>query len=122
MYHNGSQGYYYGGAIGTGCTTYDGASDQPWNSNWRCPKFWTEALAGNSDYAHFLTDTEGNDLGYLDVDGNVVVDKPRLKQVHRGNKTAYYLYENGICLPSGCNLKQDDQSLISLGIKNYLKK
>ena len=33
-----------------------------------------------------------------------------------------YLFENGICLPSGCNLKQEDQSLISLGIKNYLKK
>ena len=32
-----------------------------------------------------------------------------------------YLYENGICLPSGCNLKQEDQSLISLGIINYLK-
>ena len=32
-----------------------------------------------------------------------------------------YLFENGICLPSGCNLKQEDQSLISLGIKNYLK-
>ena len=31
------------------------------------------------------------------------------------------LYENGICLPSGCNLKQEDQSLISLGIINYLK-
>ena len=33
-----------------------------------------------------------------------------------------YLFENGICLPSGCNLKQEDQFLISLGIKNYLKK
>ena len=33
-----------------------------------------------------------------------------------------YLFENGICLPSGCNLKQEDQSCISLGIKNYLKK
>ena len=32
-----------------------------------------------------------------------------------------YLFENGICLPSGCNLKQEDQSLISLGITNYLK-
>ena len=33
-----------------------------------------------------------------------------------------YLFENGICLPSGCNLKKEDQSLISLGIKNYLNK
>ena len=33
-----------------------------------------------------------------------------------------YLFENGICLPSGCSLKQEDQFLISLGIKNYLKK
>ena len=32
-----------------------------------------------------------------------------------------YLFENGICLPSGCNLKQEDQSLISLGIKLFKK-
>ena len=32
-----------------------------------------------------------------------------------------YLFENGICLPSGCNLKIEDQLLISSGIKNYLK-
>ena len=101
MYHNSSQGYYYGGAIGTGCTSYNGTNDRPWNSNWRCPKFWTEALAGSSDYAHFLTDTDGNDLGFLDVNGDVVIDKPRLKQVHRGNKTAYYLYENGIVTFAG---------------------
>ena len=33
-----------------------------------------------------------------------------------------YLFENGICLPSGCNLKKEDQDKISIGIKNYLKK
>ena len=45
------------------------------------------------------------------------------KQIFSINKKSVseYLFENGICLPSGCNLKQEDQSLISLGITNYLK-
>ena len=33
-----------------------------------------------------------------------------------------YLFANGVCLPSGCNLRKEDQAIISLGIKNYLKK
>ena len=33
-----------------------------------------------------------------------------------------YLFENGVCLPSGCNLKEEDQSLISLGNKKLFKK
>ena len=101
MYHNSSQGYYYGAGIGTGCTTYNGTFDTPWTSNWRSPKVWEECLAGKSEYAHFLTDVNGTDLGYLDADGNQLVVKPRLKQVHRGNTNAWYLYENGMVTFAG---------------------
>ena len=79
MYHNSSNGYYYGAGIGTGCTTYNGTFDVPWTSNWRSPKVWEECLAGKSDYAHFLTDVNGTDLGYLDADGNQLVVKTKTK-------------------------------------------
>ena len=36
------------------------------------------------------------------------------------NPVSEFLFEHGICLPSGCNLKKEDQIKISIGIKNYL--
>ena len=36
------------------------------------------------------------------------------------NPVSEFLFEHGICLPSGCNLNKEDQIKISIGIKNYL--
>ena len=33
-----------------------------------------------------------------------------------------FLFEHGICLPSGCNLNEEDQAKISKAIIKYLKK
>ena len=101
MLHNGSNGYYYGSGIGAGTSAINTNGERPFASNWRAPKIWMEALAGNSDYAHFLTGVDGNDLGYLDAAGVPQATKPRLKQVHKGSYTAYHLYENGIVTMAG---------------------
>ena len=101
MLHNGSNGYYYGAGVGGGTSHINTADYRPWGSNWRCPKIWMEALAGNSDYAHFLTGVDGNDLGYLNAAGEPQVTKPRLKQVHKSSYYAYHLYENGIVTFAG---------------------
>ena len=96
MLHNGSNGYWYGAGVGGGTSAINNNFDHPWLSQWRAPKIWKEALAGNSDYAKFLTGIEGNDLGYLDINGQPQVTRPRLKQTHKGSYTGYHLYENGL--------------------------
>ena len=99
MYHDGS-GYYYGAGIGTG-STIGSSNDYPYRSNFRTPIWWKKALAGDSAYAKFLTDLNGNDLGYLDADGVPQVAIPKIMQIHGGTAKKYFLYENGMVSASG---------------------
>ena len=99
MYHDGS-GYFYGAGIGTG-STIGGSTDYPYRSNFRTPLWWKKALAGDSAYAKFLTDLNGNDLGYLDADGVPQVAVPKIMQIHGGSSKKYFLYENGMVSASG---------------------
>ena len=98
-YYDGS-GYYYGAGVGTG-STIGGSTDYPWRSNFRTPLWWKKALAGDSTYAKFLTDINGNDLGYLDADGVPQVNLPKIMQIHGGSSKKYFLYENGMVSCSG---------------------
>ena len=98
-YHDGS-GYYYGAGIGVG-STIGGSTDIPYRSNFRTPLWWKKALAGDSDYAKFLTDVNGNDLGYLDADGVPQVTIPKIMQIHGGSAKKWFLYENGMVSASG---------------------
>ena len=100
MYANGTQGQYYGGGLGAN-NTWNATFNYPLRANHRLDLYWRKALAGDPDYAKFLTDMNGNDLGYLDADGNPTVTKPKVLQVHGGSAKKYYLYENGMVGFSG---------------------
>ena len=99
MYYDGS-GYFYGAGIGSG-STVGGSTDYPLRSNFRTPLWWKKALAGDTTYAKFLTDINGNDLGYVDADGVPQVTIPKIMQIHGGSSKKYFLYENGMVSCSG---------------------
>ena len=98
-YYDGS-GYYYGAGVGVG-STIGGSTDYPYRSNFRTPLWWKKALAGDSTYAKFLTDLNGNDLGYLDADGVPQITVPKIMQIHGGSAKKFFLYENGMVSASG---------------------
>ena len=96
-YHD-SNAYTYGMGAGTGSNvghmTYPNFSP----SCYRMPAFWYKALAGHSDYAHFLTDISGKDLGYT-----VSTQRPRVMEMHKDWRCGYSLMENGMLFFHGYN-------------------
>lgn len=104
MWQNGSYDYTYGGGMG-----YDGqdcASGTRWypSAGSRVQGYkLRQALAGNPDYAHLLTDLNGNDCGMLDANGNIRHRFPRIMQVHGNRSIKYFLYENGMVWFAGYN-------------------
>ena len=99
-YYYDGNGYYYGSGVGTGATI-GSSTDYPYRSNFRTPLWWKKALAGDSTYAKFLTDINGNDLGYLDADGVPQITVPKIMQIHGGSAKKFFLYENGMVSASG---------------------
>ena len=67
--------YTYGGGIGLDGN--DATNGSRWSPN-KGVKIMgyklRQALAGNPDYAHLLTDLNGNDIGLLDENGNIKHD------------------------------------------------
>lgn len=64
--------------------------------NFRMPTFWLNAIAGDPDYAHFLTDLAGNDLGCTNV-----FDVPKVINYALSDTAAFYLLANGMLFASG---------------------
>ena len=104
MWHNGSYDYTYGGGMG-----YDGqdcASGTRWypSAGSRVQGYkLRQALAGNTNYAHLLTDLLGNSCDMLDDNGNIVHRFPKLMQVVGNRGIKYFLYENGMVWFAGYN-------------------
>lgn len=98
--HNNSNGYYYGGGFG-GTGTFNGTFNLWIKSQLRMPRYWKQALAGDTTLSKWLTDLNGNDLGYLDANGKPTVTVPKIMQVHKGSARGYYLLENGMVLAAG---------------------
>jgi len=103
FYHDGND-YVYGGGIGL-----DGA-DATNGSRWHPNKGakvqgykLRQALAGNPDYAHLLTDLNGNDIGLLDENKNIVHRFPKVLQVHGNRAIKHHLMENGMVFFGGYN-------------------
>ena len=103
FYHDGND-YVYGGGIGI-----DG-QDAGQGSRWHPNKGsktqgykLRQALAGNPDYAHLLTDLNGNDIGLLDENGNIKHRFPKVLQVHGNRAIKHHLMENGMVFFSGYN-------------------
>lgn len=64
----------------------------------RMPAFFFKAIAGDSDYAHFLTDLNGASLGYQNI-----FDQPKIIKYQLSDHNAAYLTENGMLYVSGDN-------------------
>ena len=99
-YHNSTNGYTYGGGAGYGINPNNTGANALM-SQYRMPLWWKKCLAGDPTYAKFLTDLNGNDLGYRNADGSTNVTKPKVIQIHKGVAKGYHLLENGICMFSG---------------------
>ena len=103
FYHDGND-YVYGGGIGL--DGKDAANGSRWSPN-KGSKVQgyklRQALAGNPDYAHLLTDLNGNDIGLLDGNGNIKHRFPRVLQVHGNRAIKHHLMENGMVFFSGYN-------------------
>tara|TARA_B100000963_G_scaffold361429_1_gene396701 strand:- start:425 stop:3175 length:2751 start_codon:yes stop_codon:yes gene_type:complete len=95
MYHDGSNNYYYWHG--------KAARDLTWQncliSNLRFPNFVDAALAGNTAYAKFLTDSDGNDLNLQNRPDKTL----KVKEVQTGYTAMMQLSENGIIFFSGYN-------------------
>ena len=98
--YNDANGYTYGGGAGYGMNP-NNVSAYALMSQYRMPLWWKKCLAGDPTYAKFLTDFNGNDLGYRNADGSTNVTKPKVIQIHKNLTKGYHLLENGICMFSG---------------------
>ena len=101
-YHRSGYDYTYGSGYGVyGQNAYDGSHSYPASGCNRTPKFWEEALAGHPDYAHLLTDLNGNALDLYDQNGKLKYQWPRLMQMHKSGRHGYQLFENGMVMAGG---------------------
>ena len=101
-YHQSGYDYTYGSGYGVyGQNSYNGTHSYPATGCNRTPKFWEEALAGHSDYAHLLTDLNGNALDLYDQNGKLKYNWPRLMQMHKSGRHGFQLFENGMVMAGG---------------------
>ncbi|OUW21671.1 MAG: hypothetical protein CBD21_00325, partial [bacterium TMED161] len=101
-YHQSGYDYTYGSGYGVyGQNSYNGTHSYPATGCNRTPKFWEEALAGHSDYAHLLTDLNGNTLDLYDQNGKLKYNWPRLMQMHKSGRHGFQLFENGMVMAGG---------------------
>ena len=66
--------------------------------SFRMPSIYFKAINGDPDYAHLLTDIEGNDLGLDNI-----YDVPKVVKYAMGDHNAAYLLANGMLFVSGAN-------------------
>ena len=98
-FHHSSYAYTYGMGLGVGQSTGNtGKSPNFSPSVIRVPLFFKKAIAGHPDYAKFLTDMNGSDLGYTKS-----TMRPKIMEVHKAFNCGYALAENGILFYAGYN-------------------
>ena len=101
-YHTSGYDYTYGSGYGVyGHSAYSGEHSFPADGCNRTPKFWEEAMAGHPDYAHLLTDLNGNTLDLFDQNGKLKHLWPRLMQMHKSGRHGFQLFENGMVMAGG---------------------
>lgn len=66
--------------------------------SFRMPAAYFKAIAGDTNYAHLLTDLDGNDLGLSNI-----FDVPKVINYAFGDHNAAYLLANGLLFVSGYN-------------------
>ena len=66
--------------------------------SFRMPAAYFKAIAGDTNYAHLLTDLDGNDLGLSNI-----FDVPKVINYAFGDHNAAYLLANGLLYVSGYN-------------------
>lgn len=93
FYSNSTQGYGYGSQA-TGYNT-NGTEGQLATCIMRLPEFYFNAVAGNAVDAKFLTDLNGNSLGYVNC------TKPKIIQNFATREHNIVLTENGMILKAG---------------------
>jgi hypothetical protein len=97
-YHDGS---VYSGYGSWGVGTQDGNSGKigyegnALQTQFRLPNHWFKALAGDSTYAKFLNDPDGNSIGYG------ITGYPRITQALTSSTQCLWLMENGMVFFSG---------------------
>ncbi len=98
-FHHNSYAYTYGMGLGVGQSTgQTGKTPNFSPSIIRVPLFFKKAIAGDPDYAHFLTDINGSSLGYTKT-----TMRPKIVEVHKSFCNGYALAENGILFFAGYN-------------------
>lgn len=94
-YQNATQGYHYS-CYGYG-SDYNGVTSFPVQTQLRIPRWFNAAIAGDVNEAKWLTDLNGNSLGYT---MNAV---PKIIKYIGTSNSAHFLTENGIAFSSGYN-------------------
>ena len=92
FYHDGTNNYYYWHGLGN----QDMNASQAVPYSIRYPNFLTAAIAGDSNYAKFLTDIHGNQL-------NLANNRLKIIEAQCGHYNMFTLSENGIMFFSGYN-------------------
>ena len=93
FYNNATQGYTYGAqAAGN---NYNSTEGELTTCVMRLPEFWFNAVAGNAVDAKFLTDLNGNSLGYVDC------TKPKIIKNFANREHNIVLTENGMIFKAG---------------------
>ena len=94
FYHDGTNNYYYWHGLGS--RDMNQANVVPYS--FRSPNFLNAALAGDTNYAKFLTDIHGNDLNLAEAP-----NKLKIIETQCGHYNMFTLTENGIMFFSGYN-------------------
>ena len=92
FYHDGSNNYYYWHGLGN----QDMNFSMPVPYSIRYPNFLNAAIAGDPNYAKFLTDIHGNQL-------NLANNRLKIIEAQCGHYNMFTLSENGIMFFSGYN-------------------
>jgi hypothetical protein len=111
FYNDGTNGQYYGShAVGR---NHGGPEIFTCSQAYRLPDFYLEAVAGVADHAKFLTDLNGNSLGYT----NAFI--PKVIQAWTNNHHSYVLTENGMLFHAGYGAQPGADGAGSVLASNY---
>lgn len=90
---------------------------------------WLTSICFHSD---IINEDFNREILRLSLDSNTIESRPLWKPMHLqpvfkdapyyGGRVSETLFENGLCLPSGSNLSQDDRSRISAALDKFFYK
>ena len=84
--------------------------------------FWLTSMIVNEEEAHFTAQSVIGSLGKDNIDSRPLMKPMHMQEVFKHhpaylNGNSEYLYHNGLCLPSGSNLREEDIGRIVEGIR-----